>query len=100
MPFIHYCGFHNSQVPMVDGMKHHFVWKAEWQKRFLAEIGISIVTVFDNNIPGSPQPMPNPNPHLSEDKSSMEDVDVGEVDDRMEPHVLFVEEEEWELVRC
>jgi len=58
-------------------MKRHFAWKAECRKNFQAEIGKSIVMVFDDEIPGSPQPMPSPDPPLSEDESPMEDVDVG-----------------------
>ena len=79
MPSVHYCGFCHSQVPIINGMKRHFAQKAECRKRFQAEIGKSIVTVFNDKIPGSPQPMPNPDPPSSEDESPMEDVDVGEV---------------------
>ena len=77
MPSVHYCGFCHSQVPTIDGMKRHFARKAECRKKFQAEIGKSIVTVFDDEIPGSPQPMPIPDPPSSEDESPMEDVDVG-----------------------
>ena len=40
---------------------------------------------FDDEIPGSPQPMPSPDPPMSEDESPMEDVDVGVVDNNFIP---------------
>jgi hypothetical protein len=63
---------------MIDGMKHHFAWKAECRKKFQVEIGKSIVTVFNNEMPGSPQPEPSPVPHSSDDEAIIEDeLDVG-----------------------
>ena len=69
MPSVHYCAFCHGQVLTIDGMKHHYAWKAECRKKFQAEIGKSIITVFDDEIPDPPQPVPSPEALLSDEGS-------------------------------
>ena len=57
-------------------MKYHFAQKAKCRKKFQAEIGKSIVAVFDDEIPGSLQPEPSPEPPSSGEESPTEDTDV------------------------
>jgi len=76
MPSVHYCGFCHSQVPTIDGMKRHIARKADCCQKFQAEIGKSIVMVFDDKIPCSPQPEPRSNSPLSGDDSPTEDDDI------------------------
>jgi hypothetical protein len=85
MPSVHYCGFCHSQVPTIDGMKRHIARKADCRRKFQAEIGKSIVMVFDNEIPGSPQPEPSSNSPLSGDDFPMQDDDIGMGDNDFVP---------------
>ena len=70
MPSAHYCGFCHNRVPTIDGMKRHYARAAECRKKFQAEIGKSIVTVFDDEIPNNaPEQPPSPEAHLSDNES-------------------------------
>jgi hypothetical protein len=58
-------------------MKRHYARKTECCKNFQAEIGKSIVTVFDEEIPvNSPQRSPSPNMSSSDSESPMEHDDT------------------------
>ena len=76
MPSVHYCGFCHGQVPTIDGLKRHYARKVECRKKFQAEIGKSIVTVFDDEIPDAPQLAPSPEGPQSDDGSQPGEIDV------------------------
>jgi hypothetical protein len=76
MPSVHYCGFCHGQVPTIDGIKRHYARKAECRKKFQAEIGKSIVTVFDDEIPDATQLAPSPEALQSDDGSQPGEIDV------------------------
>jgi hypothetical protein len=76
MPSVHYCAFCHGPVPTIDGMKRHYARKAECRKKFQAEIGKSIVTIFDDEIPDPPQPAPTPEALPSDEGSQPDDIDI------------------------
>jgi hypothetical protein len=57
-------------------MKRHYARKVECRKKFQAEIGKSIVTVFDDEIPDTPQLAPSPEAPQSDDGSQPGEIDV------------------------
>lgn len=84
MPLVHYCSFCHARVPTIDGMKRHYAQKTECRKMFQAEIGKSIVTVFDEEIDVPLQP-PSPKAHLSDDESLTENDDAAMPGDDFAP---------------
>ena len=69
---------------MIDGMKRHYAQKTECRKMFQAEIGKSIITVFDEEIDVPLQP-PSPKAHLSDDESLTENDDAAMPGDDFAP---------------
>src|SRR5882762_864541 len=76
MPSAHYCAFCHGQVPTIDGMKRHYARKAECRKKFQAEIGKSIITVFDDEIPDPPRLAPSPEALSPDEGSQPDNIDV------------------------
>ena len=70
---------------MIDGIKHHYTWKTDCHKKFQAEVGKSIATVFDDEIPDPPQSAPSPEALSLDEGSQPDDIDVWMAGDDLIP---------------